>query len=177
VFVVLRTSLPPESLAVTLQKVVRRIDPQLPVSDLQSMDTLVADSLIAQRSPALLAALFSAIALLLTSVGTYGVLSYAVALRRGEIGVRMALGARPEHIRRQFLLIAAKLLIAGTAIGLLGAWSSGQAMRSLLFQVPPIHVPVLICVACVMTFVSLLACLLPSLRASRISPMEGLSSL
>ncbi len=176
-FVVVRTSLPPESLAVTLQKVVRRIDPQLPVSDLQSMDTRVADSLIAQRSPALLAALFSLIALLLTSVGTYGVLSYAVALRRGEIGVRMALGARPEHIRRQFLLMAARLLVFGTAIGLVGAWSSGQAMRSLLFQVPPIHVPVLIGVACVMTFVSLLACLLPSLRASRISPMEGLFSL
>jgi predicted permease len=175
-FVVVRTSLPPESLSVTLQKVVRRIDPQLPVSDLQSMDTRVADSLIAQRSPALLAALFALIALLLTSVGTYGVLSYAVALRRGEIGVRMALGARPEHIRRQFLLIAARLLVLGTAIGLVGAWSSGQAMRSLLFQVPPIHLPVLIGVACVMTFVSLLACLLPSVRASRISPIEGLSN-
>jgi ABC-type antimicrobial peptide transport system permease subunit len=175
-FVVVRTSQAPESFGVTLQKVVRQIDSQLPVSDLQSMDARVADSLIAQRSPALLAALFSAIALLLTSVGTYGVLSYAVALRRGEIGVRMALGARPEHIRRQFLLIAARLLIAGTVIGLAGAWSSGQAMRSLLFQVPPIDIPVLIGVACVMTFVSLLACLLPSLRASRISPMEGLSN-
>jgi ABC-type antimicrobial peptide transport system permease subunit len=119
--------------------------------------------------------LFSLIALLLTSVGTYGVLSYAVALRRGEIGVRMALGARPAQIRRQFLSLAARLLALGTALGIVGAWSSGQAMRSLLFEVPPIYLPALGAVACVMTLVSFIACLLPSYRASRISPMEGLS--
>ena len=174
-FVVVRTSSQPESLAVVLRNIVRRIDPQLPVNDLQSMDTRVADSLIAQRSPALLAGLFSLIALLLTSVGTYGVLSYAVALRRGEIGVRMALGARPAQIRRQFLSLAARLLALGTALGIVGAWSSGQAMRSLLFEVPPIYLPALGAVACVMTLVSFIACLLPSYRASRISPMEGLS--
>ncbi len=175
-FAVVRTSLPPESLVAALRKTVRGIDSQLPVTDVQSMDTRVTDSLIAQRSPALLAAFFSLIALMLTAVGTYGVLSYAVALRRGEIGVRMALGARPQDIRRQFLMLAARLLILGTALGVVGAWSSGQAMRSLLFQVPPIYIPVLVGVASVMTLVSLLACLLPSLRAARISPMQGLLS-
>ena len=175
-FVAVRTSMAPESFGGELRQAVRGIDPQLAVSDLQTMDARVADSLITQRSPALLAGLFSLIALLLTSVGTYGVLSYAVALRRVEIGVRMALGARPEHIRRQFMLLAGRLVIVGAAIGVVGAWSGGQAMQSLLFRVSPVDVRVLVGVAGVITFVSLLACLLPSQRAARISPMEGLGS-
>src|SRR6185369_3851970 len=104
----------------TLQKVVRQIDPELPVNDVRSMDTRIADSLLTQRSPALMAGIFSVIAILLIAVGTYGVLSYAVAQRRREIGVRMALGARPEQIRSQFLGVALRLLAAGTVLGLVG---------------------------------------------------------
>ena len=175
VFVAVRTSLPPESLALTLQKVVRQIDADVPVSDLRSMDTRIADSLVARRSPALLAGLFSAIALLLTSIGTYGVLSYAVAQRRREIGVRIALGAQPGQIRIQFLSLSLRLLVAGTVLGLIGAWQAGRAMRSLLFQVPPLNVAVLAAAACVTAAVCLAACLLPSQRAAKISPMEALA--
>jgi predicted permease len=175
VFVAVRTSLPPESLALTLQKVVREIDADVPVSDLRSMDTRIADSLVARRSPALLAGLFSGIALLLTSIGTYGVLSYAVAQRRREIGVRMALGAQPGQIRIQFLSLSLRLLTAGTVLGLIGAWQAGRAMRSLLFQVPALNVAVLAAGACVTAAVCLAACLLPSQRAAQISPMEALA--
>jgi len=175
VFVAVRTSLPPESLALTLQKVVRQIDANVPVSDLRSMDTRIADSLVTRRSPALLAGLFSGIALLLTSIGTYGVLSYAVAQRRREIGVRMALGAQPGQIRIQFLSLSLRLLTAGTVLGLIGAWQAGRAMRSLLFQVPPLNVAVLAAAACVTAIVCLAACLLPSQRAAQISPMEALA--
>jgi predicted permease len=175
VFVAVRTSLPPESFALTLQKVVRQIDADVPVSDLRSMDTRIADSLVARRSPALLAGLFSGIALLLTAVGTYGVLSYSVAQRRREIGVRMALGAQPGQIRRQFLSLSLRLLAGGTLLGLVGAWQSGRAMRAALFHVPPLDLPILAIAACVTGVVCLAACLLPSQRAARVSPMETLA--
>jgi predicted permease len=175
VFVAIRTSLPPESLGLTLQRVVRQIDPDVPVDNLRSMDTRIADSLIARRSPALLAGLFSGIALLLTSIGTYGVLSYAVAQRRREIGVRIALGAQSGQIRIQFLSLSLRLLTAGTVLGLIGAWQAGRAMRSLLFQVPPLNAAVLAAAACVTAAVCLAACLVPLQRAAQISPMEALA--
>jgi predicted permease len=174
-FVAVRTSLPPESLALALQKVVRQIDPDIPVSDLRSMETRIADSLVARRSPALLAGLFSGIALLLTATGTYGVLSYAVSQRRREIGVRMALGAQPARIRRQFFSLALRLLAGGTLLGLIGAWQSGRAMGSQLFHVQPLNLPILAGATCVMGVVCFAACLLPAQRAARVSPIETLT--
>jgi len=174
-FVAARTSLPPESLGLTLQKTVRQIDPNIPVNDLRSMDTRIADSLVTRRSPALLAGLFSGIALLLTAIGTYGVLSYAVAQRRREIGLRMALGAQPAQIRGQFVYLSLRLLSAGTILGLIGAWLTGRAMQAVLFHVPALSLSIFAGVTCVMGLVSLVACLLPSQRAARISPMEALA--
>jgi predicted permease len=175
VFVAIRTSLPPESLGSALQKIVRQIDPDIPVNDLRSMDTRITDSLAARRSPALLAGLFSGIALLLTAIGTYGVLSYAVAQRRREIGLRMALGAQPRQIRIQFLSLSLRLLATGTILGIIGAWLTGQAMQAVLFHVQPLNPTILAGAVSLMGLVSLAACLLPSQRAARISPMEALS--
>lgn len=175
VFVAVRTSLPPESLGLTLRSAVRQIDPDIPVSDLRSMETRIADSLVARRSPALLAALFSGIALLLTAIGTYGVLSYAVAQRRREIGLRMALGAQPGQIRSQFFSLSLRLLAGGTLLGVIGAWLTGQAMQAVLFHVPALNLSILVATTCVMALVALAACLLPSQRAARISPLEILN--
>src|SRR5579863_8227211 len=174
IFITARTTLSPESMASMLQTTVRQIDPELPVSDIRSMETRIADSLMARRSPALLAGIFSAIALLLTAIGTYGVLSYAVTERRREIGVRMALGARPDQIRNQFLSLALRFLAAGTTLGMLGGLLAGRAMRAVLFHVPPIDPAILASAACIIAAVSLAACLVPSHRAARISPMEVL---
>jgi len=174
-FVVVRTSLQPESVGPMLRAIVRQTDPELPLSDVRSMEMRIADSLVTSRSAALLAGLFSAIAVLLTAVGTYGVLSYSVAQRRREIGVRMALGAQPQQIRAQFLRIAFRLLVAGTLLGVAGAWAEGQGMRTLLFHVPPLHLATLAGAVAVVAIVSLVACWLPSYRAARISPVEALA--
>jgi ABC-type antimicrobial peptide transport system permease subunit len=139
------------------------------------MDTRIADSLVAHRSPALLAGLFSGIALLLTSIGTYGVLSYAVAQRRREIGLRMALGAQPGQIRSEFFYLSLRLLAGGVILGVIGAWLTGQAMQAVLFHVPAFNPAILAGAVFVMALVSLIACLLPSQRAARISPMETLA--
>jgi len=174
-FVVLRTSLSPESVGPALQKIVRQTGREATITDIRSMDTRISESLITRRAPALLASVFSAMALLLTAIGTYGVLSYAVAQRRREIGVRMALGARPQQICGQFLGLGLRLLAAGTTLGLAGAWVTGQAMRNLLFHVPPFHVATFAGTACIIGLVSLAACLAPSHRAARISPTEALA--
>jgi predicted permease len=174
-FVVARTSLAPELLASTLQRVVRSVDGEVPVADVRSMQGRIEDSLLVRRSPALLAALFSGIALLLTAIGTYGVLSYAVVQRRREIGLRIALGARPDQVRSQFVRLAARLLGAGTLFGIGGAWMTGRAMQAVLFDVPPLHMATIVGTAAIMGIVALAACIVPSNRAARTSPIEVLA--
>jgi predicted permease len=177
IFVAVRTSLPPESLGLTLQGAVRQVDPDLPVNDVRTMEARVTDSLAAQRTSALLAILFSTIALLLVAIGSYGVLSYAVEQRRREIGVRMALGAQPRQIRNQFLFLALRLLGYGVMLGGVGAWLAGRAMQTVLFHVPAFNLAILSSGAGVMGVVTIVACLLPSHRAARTSPVEALRDL
>jgi len=105
------------------------------------------------------------------------VLSYAVAQRRREIGLRMALGARPAQVRAQFVTVAMRLLAAGLTLGVVGAWAAGRAMQTVLFQVPALHLATLAGTAAIMTAVSLAACLVPSHRAAKISPMEALTDV
>lgn len=174
VSIIVRTPLAPEALAPMLRKVVLQLDPALPVDDLKAMQTRIDDSLVARRSPAVLAGIFAGVALLLAAIGTYGVLAYAVSQRRREIGVRMALGALPQQVLAQFLGLGLKLLLAGIALGGLGAWALGRAMQSLLFGVGTVHAGVLAATAAVLLLVVLAATLLPSYRASQVSPIEAL---
>jgi len=101
-------------------------------------------------------------------------LSYAVTERRREIGIRMALGARPQQIRKQFLFLALRLLALGTVLGTVGGWLTGQAMRSVLFHVPAFQIAILAGAIGVIGVVSVIACLVPSQRAAKISPMSVL---
>ena len=128
IFVVTRTSQRPEAFADSLRQLVRAADPELAIDDIRSMDTRIADSLIARRSPAMLAGIVAGVALLLAAIGTYGVLSYTIAQRRREIGVRMALGAQTRQIRTQFLSLGLRLLAAGILLGVMGVWVAGKAM-------------------------------------------------
>ncbi len=174
VFVVTRTSQDPEAFAETLRRLVRATHPDLVFGNIRSMDARIAESLIARRSPALLAGIFAGIALLLAAIGTYGVLSYAVAQRTREIGIRMALGAQREQIGMQFLSLGLRLLSLGCIIGLIGAWLAGRAMQSVLFGVPTLHLATLFGTALVMSVVSLVACLIPARRAIKVDPIVAL---
>ena len=174
IFTVVRTSQQPDFFGRALQEIVRSIDPELPVNDLCSMEVRIADSLIVRRSPALLTGIFACVALLLAAIGTYGVLSYAVAQRRREIGIRMALGALPKQIGMQFLSLGARLLAAGAMLGVFGAWLAGRAMQSILFNVPALEVATLATTALIMSMVSFIACWLPARRAAKVDPMVAL---
>ncbi len=173
-YIALRAAMAPEALGAALSRVVLAIDPALPIDDLKVYQDRLDDSLVARRSSSLLAGLFAALALTLSAVGTYGVLAYAVSQRRREIGVRMALGALPGQVLRQFLAVGLRLLLAGVALGAVGAWAAGRAMQQLLYGLPAVHAGVLLATGATLLLVVLAATLLPSQRAARISPLEAL---
>jgi predicted permease len=174
VFVVVRTSQRPEAFAETLRKLVRAAHPDLAFDNVRSMETRIEESLITRRSPALLAGIFAGVALLLAAIGTYGVLSYAVAQRTREIGIRMALGAQRGQIGSHFLSLGLRLLLAGTILGFVGVWWAGRAMQSVLFDVPALPIATLLGTALVISVVSLVACLIPARRATKVDPMIAL---
>jgi predicted permease len=174
IYIITRSSLMPEVLASSVGETVRRLDPEIPMDDVHTMQARIDASLVQRRSPALLAGIFASVALLLTAIGTYGVVAYAVTQRSREIGVRMALGAMPQQVLTHFLGISTKLLLAGLLLGLLGAWAVGRAMESFLFGVGAIHLGVLTTTIIVMIFVVLLACFVPARRAAKVDPMKAL---
>jgi predicted permease len=174
--VIVRTSASATVMGPTLRKVVRQLDPGLPLTDFKPMRARIDDSLVTRRSPAILGVVFAGVALLLAGLGTYGVLAYAVSQRRREVGVRLALGATPQQVRRHFLGLGAKLLAAGAAIGSLGAWAAGRAMQGVLFEVPEFDPTMAASAVATLGFATLLASLLPASRAAQISPMEALRS-
>jgi predicted permease len=171
---IVSSSLPPASLAPIMRKVIQQLDPNLPIDDLRPMQADIDDSLVARRSPAILASIFAAVALLLATVGTYGVLGYVVAQRQREIGVRMALGADPARIRNQFMAIGLRLLIWGSLAGIVGAWWTSRAMRSVLYDVLAMQGPTLIFAFTIVCAVTILACLVPARRAAMVDPITAL---
>jgi predicted permease len=174
IFVVTRTSQAPEAFADTLRRIIRATDPELAIDDIRSMESRVAESLIGRSSPAMLAGIVATVALLLAGIGTYGVLSYTIAQRRREIGVRMALGAQTHQIRTQFLSLGFRLLAAGILLGVMGVWVAGKLIQSVLFGVPGFHLATLLGTALVMGAVAMVSCFIPARRASRVDPMIAL---
>ena len=172
--IALRTSLSPESMAPVLKRILLRMDPEVSVDRMKPMQTWIDDSLVARRSPSLLAGIFAGAALLLAPIGTYGVLAYAVGQRQREIGVRMALGAQPRQILSQFIGLGVKLLIVGIVLGVFGAWLAGRAMQSVLFGVSPFQINVVVATGAILAFVVLLATFLPARRASYVDPLVAL---
>ncbi len=173
-YLVARTNLPPETLAATFVRLIRTIDPELPLTDLRSMDGRIDRSLAANRTPALLAGIFAATALLLATIGLYGVMSYTVAQRTGEFGIRMALGAQRGDVLRLVFGQGIRLAAIGLATGLIGALLLTGTMSSLLFGVRPNDPVALAAVAALLAIVATLACFLPARRATKVDPMVAL---
>ncbi len=174
IYVITRSSLAPAAIASSIREIVRRLDPEIPVDDVRTMQARINSTLIQRRSPALLSGLFASIALLLTAIGTYGVVAYVVTQRSREIGVRMALGAQPHQVLTQYLCVGAKLLMVGLALGVPCAWAVGRVMENFLFGVGAIHTGVLAATISVMILIVLLACLIPARRAAKVDPMKAL---
>jgi predicted permease len=170
----LRTDASPTTLVAPLRAALLRIDPEQPVFDIRTMRERIAMSLDDRRTPMLLLMLFAGVALALSAVGIYGVLAFAVALRTGEIGVRLSLGANNVDILKLVLRDGGRLTVLGLALGLIGALAIGFAMRSQLFGVGVFDPLTLGTVLVLIAGTALFACWLPARRAARVSPIEAL---
>jgi len=159
------------TLATTIRDELRNIDPDIPLANVRTLDAVVADSIAPRRLSVVLLSAFSGIALLLASVGMYGVISFLVVQRTHEIGVRMALGAQRSDVVKMVIGHAAKLLFIGAAIGLPLAFFSSSALRTMLYNVSPLDVSIFLGVTIVLAGVGLLASYLPAVRATRADPM------
>ena len=174
--VVARTTQPLSALAPSVARVIWDIDPSVPVARLRKMDEVFAQSIRRPRLLADLLGLFSAIALLLAAIGTYGVLASMVAERRRDIGVRLALGANRGRLLAEVMTRGLALAGAGVALGLLGALGATRLLASLLFGVQPTDVTTLAIVTPSILALSAISCLLPAWRASRLDPVVVLRS-
>jgi len=172
-FVTFRTRLNPETVVPWARSEVSQIDAALPV-EFASMNTRIGKLTERPRFDAMLLSLFAGIGVLLAALGLYGVVSFFVSQRLQEIGVRMALGARPVDIAGMVILNVARWTAAGAAVGLFGSWFAARLLQSLLFEVPA-HDPILLIAALLILFaVAFLAACLPACRAARVDPVVAL---
>ena len=169
-----RTALAPEQLMPSIRAVIARLDPNLPVENLKTMDQQVRENVFLDRMISTLSAAFAVLATVLAAIGLYGVLAYTVAQRTREIGVRMALGADGGQVRSMVLRQVAVMTAIGGVIGLAGAIALGRAAESLLFQMKG-HDPLVMGSAAVLLIaVAFAAGFLPAQKAARIDPMIAL---
>jgi predicted permease len=172
--VVARTTGDPAALQALIRGAVTEVDKDQPISFFATLETNVAQSLGAQRIVASLTAVFAGLALALSAIGLYSVLAYAVSQRTPELGIRMALGAQPGHVVGLVLRGGMRLVAIGLAAGIAGAAAAARLIQTLLFDVQPLDPLIYGGVAMVFTLVATLACLVPSVRASRIDPLVAL---
>jgi predicted permease len=171
---VIRTEGDPFSLASALKQSVTAIDPNIPLSQVDSFDRIVQNTFVPQRLAVTVVALFSITALLLAAIGLYGVLAYSVGQRQREIGVRIALGAGPSTVLRLVISQGLKIVLAGLVIGLLAAVMLAHLMDSMLYGVSATDPLSIALSAIVLTAAGGVACLLPAMRAIRIDPIQAL---
>jgi putative ABC transport system permease protein len=171
---VVRARNDPRQMAHAIEAAIHRVDPDQAVSDVQTMDEVFSDSVARPRFQVVLLLVFAGIAVLLATIGVYGVVSYSVTQRTQEIGIRVALGARAGDVSRLVLLEGLLLGGLGVAVGLAAAVAFTRVLRSLLFEVTPTDPVTLGAVACLLLVVALAAALVPARRATKVDPMVAL---
>lgn len=169
-----RTAAEPEGMSKSIAAVIRSVDPDLPMSDVKSMDSLLKESVGDERFSAALFGGFAFIALCLAAFGIYGVMSFAVAQRTREIGLRMALGAGEGQVLSLIMKEGMTLGLIGLLIGLLGSYGIGRLMKSMLYGIGSIDGPAFSVVAAILLLAALVACYIPARRATTIDPMQAL---
>lgn len=169
-----RTAADPEITLPALRQAIWSVDKNAPVTDVKTMEQLVAQSAADQHFQAILLSSFGVLGLILAIVGIYGVISFSVTQRTQEIGVRMALGAQPANVLAMVIGEGMLLAMAGIVAGVAGALALGRVLQSLLFEVKPTDPTTFATVAVLLAIIALLACYIPARRAMRIDPMVAL---
>src|SRR5215472_2764923 len=173
-WIVLRSRMAPEQMEDTVRATVRKIDPQLPLYQMQTMEHAISKSEAPRRFNTVLISSFAIAAVLLSVLGIYGVIAFSVALREQEMAVRIALGCQRSGVILLILTSGARLAAVGCGLGLLGAVAASRLLRSFLFEVSPLDPGVLALSAIAMLLLALAACALPARRASSTDPMRAL---
>jgi ABC-type antimicrobial peptide transport system permease subunit len=173
-YLIARTSVDEQSIVPALRRVVQSVDGQIPLENIRPLDEVVTAGVATQRLTSSLLEAFAVAALLVAAIGLYGVISYSVAQRTQELGVRAALGAQRSELLTGVLREGLAYVIAGVAIGLFAARGAAQLISSQLFGVRPGEPFVYVSVVLLLGVVSVLALLAPALRASRIDPIIAL---
>jgi predicted permease len=171
---VIRSSHNLEQFALPVQRMVSDLDPDLPVSDVLTMNRLLGKSTLDQSFNAALLVAFATLSLVLAAVGLFGVMSYIATQRTTEIGIRVALGAKREQVMRTMLLDGMRPAVFGLVVGLAASLEAGHLMRDLLYEIKPLDPVVYVAVAATLLAVSAFACIVPAWRASRLDPMQAL---
>ena len=172
--IVARSKSDPSVVASAIREAVRAIDKDQPVDKITTMSSVVSASIVDRSFYMQLLGTFASLAFILAAVGIYGVVSYSVAQRTREIGIRVALGARRRDVLGLVLREALRLTALGVALGLVGAFVATRVLRSLLFEVKPADPATFICLSLLLTFVALVASYIPARRATKVDPLVAL---
>jgi putative ABC transport system permease protein len=172
--IAIRSTVTPESLVKSVAAIVRSIDSDLPLTEVKTMDQLFDESVSSDRFDVTLLGSFAGLALLVATIGIYGVMAFNVAQRTHEIGLRIALGASRNHVLGMILKEGFMLVLAGLGLGLAGAWLVERATQSLLWGIGAVDLPSLIVISAVLWASALLACYFPARRATHVDPMVAL---
>ena len=174
IYLIMRTSIEPHSVVPSIRKAIENLDRDLPLFKVRTTGEIIESTVERREFSILLLSLFAGLALLLAAVGLYGVLSYTVSQRTGEMGIRMALGASSADVRRLILIQGMKPALAGVAGGIAGALIATRLLSSMLFHVSPMDPSTFVAVIIGLVGVAALACLIPAMRATRIDPTVAL---